>query len=574
MANNNLLYGVVIVVAILVFVGAAIAVGFLTPTKYDVSLSFAANNSAASIYPYQTSLFNITVTNQGSSEVVGLPIAFYINGNQKNYTRYAIPAHQSVSIQEKYIYPSAGQYLFTASVDPGNFIDLANRSSARKSILITAATPAVVNVYSSVPNSNIVYTDSFTSSGTGLLSGSLMASLYNISALVGMTGADNSILGKSYQDLQPYTSVANGAYSIYANGTATYAAWLQGTLTPKDLAAVIGSFGKKIGPVNSSVGSVEFSALTNSISLCSYYQGGWTKIVEVANNSTGETCLALVGNNYSGSENNAIITALKGTRIGTTTSNQVNASGQIPWQKFYYNNATVLGQTLEYGRNAIAASTLFQLQTPAGIFLSSIKGVYTNLSNVNDTCFGLAGRINNTNVCSVVLPTTTQVGNITYGAVRSELVTANYTATIYSLISESYFTLAHQNALELISQLKIPGNSIVWQSPFRNSCAFESGFGCRFNGQGPNGTVNITITNLNYSSVQLDNVTCVLGQMVAASPLNGTLARNGSVDVDVACHSAPIPIAAAETSLNLDLGFSYKNTPMIVNGTLNLTSGG
>ena len=72
--NNALLYGRVAVVAVLVFVGAAIAVSTLSAPVYDVSLGLAANSSGT-IYPYQSTAFNITVTNNGGREVVGLPVA-------------------------------------------------------------------------------------------------------------------------------------------------------------------------------------------------------------------------------------------------------------------------------------------------------------------------------------------------------------------------------------------------------------------------------------------------------------------------------------------------------------------
>jgi hypothetical protein len=572
--NNALMYGIVAIVVVLAFVGAAIAVNLFAPTTYDVSLSLAANNTGP-LYPYMSTTFNILVTNNGGKEVVGLPVAFYLNGVERNYSAYAIPAHESILIVENYTYTGSGPYLFTAAVDPGNVLDLANRSGTRQSRPYEINPPQQADVYESVPNNNVTYTDSFTTSGTGLLTGSLMANLYSISALMGINGADGGLLSKTYQDLFPYTAVANGAYSFYANGTASYAAWLQGTLDPRQVAYIVSSFNKKVTQVAKGSDVIEYSALANTVSFCSYYQGGWTKIIEFYNNSMGGTCLGIAANNYTPTESNAIVSTLKSTRLGSTlTANQLNASKQISWSRFYYNNATVLGQAVEYEANGIAASTLTQLQNPQAIFLSRIKKVATNVSEVNSTCLGLIANTNGTSVCSVVLPTTGSIDNQTFGAVYSRFISSNYTVEVYSLIGQSDLTLAHANAAELISRLGITSNSVVWHSPFKNSCDLGGGFSCRFNRLETNGSANITITNLNYTSVRLDNVTCELGSGFPASPLDGTLAQGENMIVRTACRSIPIPGFAGQDSFRLLLGATYRNNPMVVNGTLNITSSG
>ena len=117
--KNTLMYGIIVIVAVLVFVGAAIAVNTFAAPTYDVSLALAAANSTAAFYPYQSALFNITVTNNGGKEILGLPVAFYVNGVERNYSSYAIPAHQSVTIRQNYTFVQSGIYLFSAAADPG-----------------------------------------------------------------------------------------------------------------------------------------------------------------------------------------------------------------------------------------------------------------------------------------------------------------------------------------------------------------------------------------------------------------------------------------------------------------------
>ena len=572
--NNNLLYGAVVIIAVLVFVGAAIAVSSFSSAVYDVSVNLAAS-SAGTLYPYQTTSFNITVTNNGGKEIVGLPLAFYINGGQNNYSKVTIPAHGSVSMLQNYTYIKPGGYLFTAAVHPGNVLSIANRAATRMSKAFAVENPEGADVYESVPNANITYTDSFTTSGTGLLTASLMGNLFSITSLVGINGPGGGILESAYKDLYPYVSVANGAYSVYSNGSASYVIWMEGEATPQALAQIVSSFNKKIGTRGSGSNTIIYATLNNATSLCSYYQGGWTKIIEFYNATKGGSCLGFAANGYSPTEGNALVTALRSTRLGTVlTANQLNSSKQIQWSRFYYVNATILGQTFEFQSNAVAASTLFQLASPSGVFLSRIEDIKTNLSDVNATCLGLAASVNGTNFCSIILPTNGTLGSQHYGAVYTDFISPNYTVEVYSLVNETELIAAHENAGELISRLGINSTSVAWHSPFKNACAFQSGFGCNFEGFGANGSVSLRITNLNYSTVKLDNLTCAMGAGFPAIPLNGTLAQGENTLVQTFCHSIPVPDFAAQSSFQLNLGYTYRTTPMIVNGTLNVTSAG
>ncbi|MDE1865324.1 MAG: hypothetical protein KGH94_01635 [Candidatus Micrarchaeota archaeon] len=570
MANNTLMYAAVLIVAVLVFIGAALAVSLLAKPSYYVTLAMSASSPSNSVYPYQSMVFNITVTNNGGKDVVELPVAFYVNGVQQNYSGYVVPAHHSITIQEAYTYLQAGSYLFSAVADPGNVLRLSNASAARKSIQISTAIPESADVYSSVPNANIVNTESFTASGTGLLSASVMDSLYNISSLEGVNGLDNAILAKTYQDLYQYIAVANGAFSLYSNGTESYSAWLQGTMTPQTIGTIVSSFGKNVSVVGSPHGVFGFAQLANRTSMCTYYQNGWTKIVEFYNAGRGGSCKDLVYGSYNDVQTGVIAAALKNSRIGNFSA--PNTVSTISWQRFYYNNATLLGKSVEYSANSISASTLFELQSPQGIFLSSIEGAPTNVLSVNSTCPGLISNLSNAKVCSTVLLTSTSIGNRSFGAVYSKLVSSNYTVGLYSLIGQSYLTSAHTNAAELMNELGIRGSQVAWASPFKNTCGFKEGFGCRIVGFGANSTVELAITNLNYSSVSLTNVTCSEGRGATPMRINGTIGRGDNITISTVCHTIPVPVFAAETSFMLNLGFKRGSVPMIVNGTLNVTT--
>jgi hypothetical protein len=574
MAENTLMYGIVAIVAVLVFVGAVFAVNMLGSPSYDVSIGLNSNSTGA-IYPYQATAFNIVVTNGGSREVVGLPVAFYVNGQQRNYSTYAVPAHQSITVPEVYTYLNSGGYLFTAVADPGNVIKITNRSSASKSVGLTAMPSEQANVYGSIPNANMVYTDSFTTSGTGLLSGSLMAKLYNISSLLGINGEDGGILAKTYQDLYPYVSVANGAFSTYSNGSSSYVSWIQGTVNPSEVGLIIASFGKRVVEVPTAIGTVDYAAVGNEISACSYYQGGWTKIIEYYNASRAGTCLGIAGSNYTPTEGNILVSALKSTRIGTIlTANQINATKQIQWSHFYYNNATILGQMVEYSTNVVAASTLTQLSSPQSVFLSRITKIPANIVRINSTCLGLTADVNGSSVCSTVLPTATTYGNTSYGAVYTRYISSNYTVELYSLIGSSDLVFAHDNAAELISRLGINGSSVKWVSPFKDQCGFSSGFGCNFTVNKSSGYAVITITNRNYTSVSLNNITCSLGGGFPATGLNGTVGLGQNITISAPCQSIAIPGFSASTDYDLNLGYTYRGVKRLVNGTLNVSNFG
>jgi predicted cupin superfamily sugar epimerase len=391
----------------------------------------------------------------------------------------------------------------------------------------------------------------------------LVNGLYNISGLNNATGLRKNIMGAIFRDLAPYIANANGAYARYSDGTSTYAVWMQGTLNPAEVNLVVSSFNYNVYHTGANK-NIAYAPLSNSISMCSYYSGGYTKIIELYNASKNETCMQMAQSSYSASESNALVQKLKSDK-----NLALYRSG------FLYVNSTVLSSLLAYDGSNLSVSTLFGDQY--GVFMSSIKAFKNsiNLTSYNSTCSGLVYSTNGINVCSAVLPESNGRLNGSFGLVDSTYVTPHYAFNLYSIVATSNLLAAHYNAANLISRLLVNETSLEWKSRLKNACAFaNSSIGCEF--ESFNASANaatIKITNGNYSSIQLTAINCEVSPGFPWKNISYTLQKGQQLNLSTPCHTLPLPGAfVLQTNYILGLNFTYNGELMHLNGTLNATT--
>jgi hypothetical protein len=556
-------YAVIAIIVVLVVAAAVFAVNLVGPQSYRLSVSMHRNGMGA-IYPYQESYFIINVTNMGGKQVIGVPVAVYVNGMQQNYSTYTMPPHQSVKINVSYSYTAPGPYAIKAVIDPGNVLNIANwEENGTSTVYLNVSAPELDNVYTSAPGSNITYTEYFSANGTGMLSASVAGSLYNISQLAQVSGLASQITAKLYEDTYQGISVASGAYNRYLNGTSVYVSWLQGTVTPKLLGVIVSSFHPRASAIGSAQNPLYYAQLTNTVSLCYLYSNGWTKLIELDNNSGNGTCVGIAWTNYTGAESNTLISALRSSNTLTRYQSM-----------FVYTNSTPLGNMLEYRNSSLVLYNLFE--NPHGLFMGQLEQRYSNLTALNNSCIGLVYSANGVNICSVALPQANGAFNSNYSLVLSKYIAPNYTAMLYSFVREADLYAAHYNSAHLIGLLNISTNSLRWALPFRSSCAFPSNsLSCAFvSFSQANSTATIIIKNQNYSPVELTSISCAEAAGFPPVALGKTLARNGTLNVSIKCIELPIqtPGVALVTNYLLDLNYTYNSHSLELNGTLNVTN--
>ncbi len=563
-SNGPNKYYILFAVVIVAIVAVAYILMHQTQTQYNISVSMSAENLGA-LYPYNTTYFIINLTNLGSTPIEVLPFGFYVNGVEQNYTTYSIPAHNSIRIERNYTYTSNGIYTFSAIADPGEVIKLANRNDTKSIVTENVSKPEIANVYTSIPNNNIVYTESFSGVGTAMFSSSLVSLVYNLPVAYGMVGFDRNVNPTLMRDLYGYIASANGAYVKYANNTKAYSLWLSGTINPRLVDYVVSSFSYNVVETQSGGVGIGYVVLNKTTSICTSYAAGWTKIVEYYNSSLPGTCSQIESNTYVPSESNALLLALEANKNLAHYQ-----SGLI------YVNSTPLGNMLQYDGHNLTLSNMFQI-SGIGTFIGSVglnaKPISQN--SVNSTCLGLVYTTNNIDVCSTVLPQSNGAVNLSYGLVDSKMLTPNYNISMYSVVSSSELVAAHGNAANLMARLNVSGPTILWHTPFVNSCNLNTkSIACNFyKFNYSNDNLYLNITNLNYSAIKLNNAGCNLAS-ASTSKLNYTIALNHTRQIILRCTAVPIAGISAQTEYNLGINFTYNNHTMQVNGTVNITNSG
>ncbi|MEM3227958.1 MAG: CARDB domain-containing protein, partial [Candidatus Micrarchaeaceae archaeon] len=292
--KNILFYGVLAAIIIAAFSTYLYLKG--SPI-YNVSVSLSEMSPQMQYYPYQTSQFNITVYNNGSESINSMLVNFYVNNSIVSSYKVSLPPHEKASITANYTYASAGEYGFQAIADPAKLLNIQNRSRAQASISIDVLPAAVPQVYTSIPNNGINYTQAFSISGGGMAFASFLSKYYNISILNGITGIPPSMVYALFSDLHSFVVSANGEFSTYANGSKAYSLWLQGYLDKQTVDEVLGTFRTRSFNTTLNSTAVTYYVPNNRTSICTLYSGGWTKIISYYNNSNPGTCLLLISEN-------------------------------------------------------------------------------------------------------------------------------------------------------------------------------------------------------------------------------------------------------------------------------------
>lgn len=559
-AKETMIY---IIIAAVIVIAVALAVGnSLLSNKYNVAVRLSTVGPSA-VYPYQESHFLINVTNNGNNKINSVLLGFYLNGAAISTNTVSIPAHQSIILLRNYTYSESGNYSFQAVADPGRLLNIANRSMAQNTFNYDIMQPQLADVYSSIPNANIINTEQFTLSGLGEYSSSAVANRYNISTFNYLFSNSQNIILKIFDSMASSIAYSKGAYAQYANGSTAYVAWLQGTVSPTEINPLISSFGSKTSLQH----NITYSQLNGTSSICTWYSNGWTKLIYYYNASKGSGCAGLASTSFNSTEGVLLANALiSNTSITNYQSN------------FYYTNTTQLGSIISYSRNSLTATRIFN--NTLGLFATSIaqvpKGLNVTLSN--NTCYGLIYNNNSVHICSVIVPTRNFSVNFPFELVKTTEIQPNYIISEYSLLNSSLVTIAHANAARLIYLLTQNSTTAQWVTGFRSSCSMISPqFGCNFiSFNYSSNLASINFTNKLGSSITISKINCAIAAGYPNATINQTIAQNGTAELSFQCHNIPVPETAAISTYTLNITYVSKGITNSTStyGLLNITNQG
>ncbi len=546
---------VVVVVAVAFLVNVFQTVGRNVLENYRVSVSLSTNTPVS--YPYQTSYFLVNITNKGSSSIKGLTVGFYMDGSAIRYSSVDVPAGRTVQVVDNYTYLNPGNYTFSAVADPADVLAIKDRSAVQSSVSMVINQTEKPDVYASLPNSNITYTQSFSLTPTGLVAAAATASKYNVSIFTNLFSPARNVLIKLFENLYVAISTANGAYVRYADNTTAYSMWIQGEVQPSLVNYVLSSF--YLRQFNTSINgtNVGYLAVNGTTSICYLYSGGWTKIFSYFNNSHARTCLDIAGKKYVSEESNTIVAQIKANK------------GMVAYQQhFIYINSSSIGSSLIYG-NTLSIVDFFE--NAHGFFTNEVQNT-TSFEGTRPLCRGLIYTGNDVSVCSVYVHPTSNASN--FGMVNTTELTNSYRLSLYSLVNLSDLTLAHVNGVELLNALNV-SNIITWKSTFKNTCSLRNAsIGCNVTGFDYSyNTAYLNISNKFPKPLRINTLSCFAPGLRQNETFNVTVNGNSHVNISVACISIPVgTIASLYTNYAFAMNYTYMNSTQSIAGTLNVTN--
>ncbi|MDE1851504.1 MAG: hypothetical protein KGH69_02345 [Candidatus Micrarchaeota archaeon] len=516
---------------------------FYQPTLL-VHVGAPQNYSAQTIFAYQRLQIPVQVNNVGSSALKNVSLGFTLNGNTTTIYSITLPAGKQLTLYFNYSPSASGVYNFTAAIDPDRLYNIGNRQSTVYSTSFTVLPAENATPYAALPRFGSFY-DSYDMAAQGALVSALLANNYSVSKVaLTKSSALNAFLTPMVYVAGSYIKRISGAYGTYSNG-AVYSIWIQGYLSPGIIRTL--AQGKAIASANLTLNgeNVTLVQLDNSTELCSWYEGGWLKLLGT---SGSMNCTKMIPSSASQNLNSSIESAFIDklpTYYGPVVANFSSVSG-----------------------NYHSSGRMFLLNGSA--MLEFIEENST--SQQNDVCLGIINDFNGTSYCSVyVLATGVPFGSTPpLSLISTKVYKGQLNASAVALINSSRILSQVGLNAALIKSFNLSGNSTEFLSGLRNACVLNVTIGC-FNVTFENSTIGFDLIN-NYTgtgTVGIGSAGCYWHGSGVSKKLNLTLAPNATAHISVACYENGGPIVGVPLNLllHLPINMTIQNRTQMVNGT-------
>jgi hypothetical protein len=543
---------IVIVIALIAYIGFSM----LIPKAYTINLKAELTNNQL-FYPYSLAKYKIFVNNTSPNYIKNLTVIAYVNNKTINNYYVSLPAHESAIINGSFVFPSSGNYVFTAIADPADLLNIKDRKNTTSSINLYVNSTETPSVYSSIPNNNILETKSFNLQQKGLFANLYLSYEYNLTLadLFGINVNENVITPLFYSLLN-YIENVNGAYVKYRNGTEIYTIWLQGPINTTSISTLLSKLNESTINNNGMV----YAKLSNSSSICAKYEGGWTKIL-IGENESGFNCVNIMGKSYQSIESNVLITQLKAHQELIKLSS-----------KLEYVNSTSIGSIVTSSDNNIGITN--ESINTHGFFIGYIN--YNPAANqiISNACDGMVFNSTNSSVCATVIPEVKKPFNYTYLLTEDNEIKGNYIITIYSLTNRTVGANAEEGGAGIISLLNLTSKPLYWESTiYKNNCSSgTNSLSCNIININKNFSVNIGVKNLNNIPIHLSGIACYLPGFEKSTILNTTLVSGESNNITIKCLGGTVSYLNPYLTYNLTINYTINNKTLSANGLLTITN--
>ncbi|MGC8649226.1 MAG: hypothetical protein ACP5UN_03360 [Candidatus Micrarchaeia archaeon] len=553
MNNTKLLLGylaIVIIIALIAYIGFSIVI----PKTYSINLKAELVNNQ-SFYPYSLAEYKIFVNNTSPNYIKNLTVIAYINNKTINNYYVSLPAHEGAVINVSYVFPSNGNYIFTAIADPADLLNIKNRANTTSSIGLYVNNAEAPSVYSSIPNNNILETRSFNLQQKGLFANLYLSYEYNLT-LADLFGVntENNIITPIFYSLLNYIANTNGAYVKYRNGTEVYSIWMQGPLNTSSISTLLNKLNESVISNN----GIIYAKLSNSSSICAEYEKGWTKVL-IGENQSGFNCADILGKTYQAVESNVLIAQLKAHQELIKMSPLLE-----------YSNSISIGSIITSTNNSIGIAN--ESINKYGFFIGYIQYNSTANQITSNTCNGMVFNQTKASVCATILPETKKPFNYTYYLTKDKEINGNYIITIYSLVNRTLAANAQGAGAGIISTLNLTGKPLYWESTiYKNNCSSgTNSLSCNIINISKNFSVDIGIKNLNTLPIHLSGIACYIPGFEKSTTLNITLASGESNNITTNCIGGTVSYLNPYLIYNLTINYTVNNKIYSTNGMLTL----
>ena len=487
---------------------------------YQPQISISVKMLPASpVYPYQIVSIPISITNTGGSTINNISMGVYVNGNITQTYKAYLPAGKQALVYYNFTPKTANPYSISVVMDPSKLYNIPDRQAAQNSTEITPRVPQKPAPYSDFPANPPGGQDIFYMNPRGYI-----ATLYfdNFTKYFYLTGSNqaNNFLYPALDVFSSYINQLAVSHAYYSNYSLT-SIWVNGYVTPAAFDAA--AEGKGINVTKN--GNVSFIGLGNSTTICTWYSGGWTKLLVSLG---GDNCTSYIKPTNNTLNPNNLYYTLK-----TRNSSILNYSG-------YVDNLSFAG-SITATQNALYFESI------------SYNGV------LDSTCYGNILNLSNTSYCLQAL----YQGNTILNKIST--LKGEYNTTIWYIPTQNTTTPAFNYAINISKEYSFPGAKVTYVSAYANKCGFGAGLLCSNPAFASNATtlkVSLNITNPLNNTVTINSIGCVMLSNFTSYKIGTVLQRTKSAAVSFPCYnygkqinSSIIPLGVP---MSLKLNYTYK----------------
>ena len=528
-----------------IIAAAALWYRFYYTSPYQLTVSFNKTLLTGAAYPYQNIAMPIIVTNTGSSAIANLDFGLYMNGSLKNTYKLDVPVGKSAVIPFNYTPTVAGTYNVSVVADPGKVFDISDRQQAQANTSFVVSNSEAADPYAYIRSNGLVAASYADIGSSGVVTDSFLYTNFTFSP---MSFSNISTLNAF---IYPLADIA-GAYikeMAYANGeylgnNAVSSIWMRSYIDPVAFVYAAGYKGLRYNNVTVNGTQVTFIRLSNTSTMCSWYAGGWIKII--GTNGTAN-CTSIVMN--------PPVQHYVPDLHSIAFSNNSIAS-----------NAAVMGNYSGFSGNVFRQGRLLELNNS----IHYIQ-IATNLTKPLLVCYGAIYNISDVSYCSTYnLDKTGKVGN--YSLISTRAYIGNFNYTDFSLSTTTDILKAVPQAIEIIRSASYAnkGKVLTFLPGIQSDCGFVEGFNCtdvRFS----NSTLSFKVTNEFNSSVSLSSGSCFAeAPSLLFTRLNYTLKSREAANLSVGCtyyNGTRIYGVPFNLYLGLTLNYTLNRTRLQANGS-------